>query len=116
MIPLGPIYATLRAEDESSYEIELAWTVDCSDHPYCHLGTITGSKSGLKGEDHQGAPVLLTPAIPARSTRSICGMTGCSESTICWRQGGFYYSLSLKGGKKDMLVKMARSALGPLKK
>jgi hypothetical protein len=33
------------------------------------------------------------------------------EAVVYWREGGYYYSIAMKAGRKQTLLKMARSAI-----
>jgi len=40
----------------------------------------------------------------------------CDDAAVGWAEGRYHYSMSLKAGKREMLLKMANSAIeSPLK-
>jgi len=108
--PKNPVYSSLSYLSESSYEVELSWSQDCSGGNSCHLGTIRGSK-GSDEQQSGGSLVWLRPGLKGHFTPAVCGGAGCTDSTISWSEGGFVYSMSIKAGKETYLAKMARSAL-----
>jgi hypothetical protein len=106
-----PIFAILESENPSSYEIQLAWTNDCNGGNSCHYGTIRGSKVPLtENEGRRKVPVRLRGGIKGYFVDTTCG-AHCDDSTVGWIEGGYYYSVSLKAEKMEVLVRVANSAI-----
>lgn len=104
-----PIYVSVDSVSQSEYSIQLAWAKDCEGGNSCHLGEITGSASPERPEGRVSS-VSLAPGTAAQFRESTCG-AHCDDSVIYWTEGGYYYSIAIKAGKKAILLQMARSAI-----
>ncbi len=105
-----PIYAILEVAESSRYEIQLAWDKNCLGGNACHQGTIGGSANPLVKENGPRVPVTLQGGIRGYFIDAKCG-AHCDDSSVDWRQGKYYYSISVKAGSKTSLIKMANSAI-----
>lgn len=106
-----PIYATVENISESSYEILLSLELPCEGQNTCSYGAVRGSTSPIKvRKDLRRTPVQLLRGIKGEFFHFVC-YAYCSESYIVWRQDNFFYSISLKAGSKDDLIKAANSAI-----
>jgi hypothetical protein len=104
------IYPILKSADQSGYDIELGWTGDCNGGNACHYGTVRGSSSELVENDGPRVPVKLDRNIEGYFIESTCDVH-CDDAAVGWTEGNYHYSISLKAGKKDTLIKMANSAI-----
>lgn len=105
----NPIYAIVESVGPTGYSIQFAWAKDCEGGNWCHLGEITGSVLPKRFAGHQ-FPVLLGPSLKAHFVDFTCG-AHCDDAVIYWADGGYYYSIAMKAGKRQTLLKMARSAV-----
>ena len=106
----SPIYAILKSAEPSGYDIELGWTRDCDGGNACHYGTARGSSRELMENDGPRVPVKLGRNLEGYFIDSTCN-AHCDDAAVGWAEGVYHYSISLKGGKKDTLIKMANSAI-----
>jgi hypothetical protein len=104
------LYAILEDADPSGYEIQIAETKDCPGGNYCHVGTVRGSTSPLVENDGVRVPVSLQRGLKGYFVDFSCG-AHCDDSSVGWREDGYYYSVSLKGEKKKTMVSVANSAI-----
>jgi len=113
-VPFGeeksPVYAIIRSAGKSGYDIELGWTKDCTGGNACHYGTARGSSSKLPENDGPRVAVMLGHGIEGYFIDFTCN-AHCDDAAVGWAENGFHYSISLKAGKKETLIKMANSAI-----
>jgi len=105
-----PLYAILEVSESSRYEIQLAWDKNCLGGNACREGTIAGSVDPPVEEHRPRVPVTLKGGIRGYFIDTECG-AHCDDSSVGWRQGGYYYSISVKAERKTTLIRMANSAI-----
>ena len=111
----APIYPIVSpATSENKYEIMLGYTEDCNGGTACRLGTISAERLTLAAKELTGERVDLASGITGYFVDATCG-ANCSDSTISWDHKGSRYTLGIKAGKKETLVKMAKSAIAARK-
>ncbi len=105
------LYVIREKAYSSYYEVQIALTKDCPGGNYCHVGTIRGSAvSSLVEDEGPRNPVTLEGGIKGYFIDATCAAF-CDDSSVGWEEGGYYYSVSLKAAKKEILVKLANSAI-----
>lgn len=105
-----PLYAVLEVAEPSRYEIQLAWDANCLGGNACHEGTVRGSANPLVEKDGPRLPVTLEGGIKGYFIDAECG-AHCDDSSVSWKEGGFYYSIGGKAERKSTLIRMADSAI-----
>jgi len=108
----NPIYASIGSANKSHYRIILGYGKDCEGGPTCLYAEFEGSSTPFReytGETR--IPVALQGGIKGYFINFTCG-ANCSESYIGWTEGGFHYFIGMKAEKKEMLIKIANSAIG----
>ena len=105
-----PLYAIIEAVSPSEYEIQLAFTQDCSGGNTCHYGTVSGRTKRVKESSPRGQRVSLANGLSGYFVEATCGAV-CSESTLTWDQDGYRYAVGLKAEKVETLRKVADSAI-----
>ncbi|MGK7904106.1 MAG: hypothetical protein AB4352_22395 [Hormoscilla sp.] len=106
-----PIYPILTSVTSSKYEIMLGYTEDCNGGTACRLGMISAETITPAVKELTGEKVDLPSGITAYFVDATCG-ANCSDATISWDHKGSRYTLGIKAGRKEDLVKMANSAIG----
>jgi hypothetical protein len=104
-----PIYAIIESASARSYEIQLAFTQDCSRGNVCHFGIVSGRDIGVNEDQPKGETVSLANGLTGYFVDATCGAV-CSDSTLTWDEGGFRYTVGLKAEKLHTLKKVAESA------
>ncbi|HIK06105.1 MAG TPA: hypothetical protein IGS40_15540 [Trichormus sp. M33_DOE_039] len=106
----NPIYAIIETATTKKYEILLGFTPNCTGGTACRLGVVTAEAVTHKTPRLTGKPVTLAKGITGYFRDFRCG-ANCSDATLTWRQKGVQYTLGLKAGKRESLIKMANSAI-----
>lgn len=109
-----PPYALLESANSSEYQIQLAFTEDCMGESACHLGSIVAEAITSESADLTGKTVALTDGITGYFTDATCGAS-CSDATLIWEQNLVRYTIAIKAGRVETLVKMANSALATVR-
>lgn len=104
------IYAVLGVINVSEYYIILGATPDCNGGNACRAGTISAEMVGVSAPVLTGTKVALANGITGYFEDAVCG-ANCSDATVKWQQGNALYTVGIKVGKMDALVKMANSAI-----
>ncbi|MBD2664898.1 hypothetical protein B6N60_01033 [Richelia sinica FACHB-800] len=104
------VYAILENISQNKYEILLGFTPDCTGGTACRLGMITGEIITPKTAALPGKPISLGKGITAYFVDFQCG-ANCSDATLTWRQKGVQYTVGLKAGDRNSLIKMAKSVI-----
>jgi len=108
-VPIYPIVTS--ATSDNKYEIMLGYTEDCNGGTACRLGMISAETLTPAVKELTGEKVDLASGITGYFVEATCG-ANCSDATISWDHKGSRYTLGIKAGKKETLVKMAKSAIG----
>ena len=106
------IYALLETANASEYQIQLAFTEDCTGGNACRLGSIFAEAITPKSPVLTGEAVALANGITGYFTDATCG-ANCSDATLTWEQNSVRYTVGIKAGKVTTLMKMANSAIAP---
>lgn len=104
-----PLYATMESIASNRYEIELAFAPECHTASACHYGTLIG-KVSKKLPPLKGQRVKLSKGLTGYFVDAKCG-ANCSDSTLTWEQQGHRYTVGIKAGRKEELIKVANSAI-----
>lgn len=104
------LYSIIKVAESDRYSIELAWLQDCAGGNACHVGYIDGSKTPFRSEHKRQVPVSLAGGLKGLFTGFDCG-AHCDDASLAWKEGDYYYDISLKAADKNTLVRMANSAL-----
>jgi len=104
-----PIYAIIESVSTKAYEIQLAFTQDCSGGNACHFGIVSGRAIGVRGKRPKGETVSLSNGLTGYFVDATCGAV-CSDSTLTWDEGAFRYTVGLKAEQIHTLKKVAESA------
>jgi hypothetical protein len=105
----NPIYAIVDSASSTDYKVQLAWARNCQGGNWCHLGEIAGSVVPFTSKGRR-AYVALGFGVNGFFVDFTCG-AHCNDAVIYWREGSYYYSIAMKAGKKQTLLKMAHSAI-----
>jgi hypothetical protein len=105
----NPLYAILDSVSPHDYGVQIAWAKDCQGGNWCHLGEIIGSTLPPPS-DGPRSRVELGFGLHGYFVNFTCG-AHCDDAGIYWAEGGYYYSIAMKAEKKQILLKMARSAI-----
>jgi hypothetical protein len=105
----NPLYAILDSVSSHEYRIQIAWAKDCQGGNSCHLGEIVGSTELLPSDEPRSI-VELGFGVRGYFVNFTCG-AHCDDAAIYWSEGGFHYSVAMKAEKKQVLVRMVRSAI-----
>ncbi|MBD2138120.1 hypothetical protein H6F32_11085 [Anabaena sp. FACHB-1237] len=108
----NPIYAILETVSKDKYEILLGFSPDCSGGSACRLGMITAEAVTAKTPKLTGKSILLRKGITSYFIESRCG-ANCSDGTLSWREKGVQYSVGIKAGDRNTLIKIAKSVVTP---
>jgi hypothetical protein len=105
----NPLNAILDSVSSHDYRVQIAWAKDCQGGNWCHLGEIIGSTLPPPS-DGPRSPVELGFGLHGYFVNFTCG-AHCDDAGIYWAEGGYYYSIAMKAERKQILLKMARSAI-----
>ncbi|MBD2294961.1 hypothetical protein H6G06_16100 [Anabaena sphaerica FACHB-251] len=108
----NPLYAIIETANKDKYDILLGFSPDCTGGTACRLGMISAEAINSKTPKLTGKAVSLAKGTTAYFVDAKCG-ANCSDSTLTWRQKAVQYTIGLKAGKQDELVKMAKSVISP---
>lgn len=107
----APIYAVLESANPENYQIILGYTEDCNGGNACRLGTTSAETVTSETEPLVGEQVTLVNGISGYFVEADCSGANCSDATLSWEQNGDRYTVGIKAGKQETLVKMANSAI-----
>ncbi len=107
-----PVYAIAQTATPAEYEVLLAFTKDCTGGTACRLGGVFGELITPQTPPIAGKAVPLAQGLTGYFVDATCG-ANCSDSTLSWEQNKGRYTVALKAGKLETLVKMANSAIAP---
>jgi hypothetical protein len=106
----NPLYAILETVSKNKYEILLGFSPDCSGGTACRLSMITAEAVTPKTPKLTGKSVGLGKGITGYFVESRCG-ANCSDGTLSWREKGVQYSVGIKAGNLNTLIKIAKSVV-----
>jgi hypothetical protein len=104
------LYAILESADSKGYNILLGFDPDCEGQNVCLYGSVLGSVSRIKLDRGAGVPIKLRRNIQGRFIDAEC-FAYCNEAYVKWSDGGFYYAIGIKAGRKGDLIRAANSAI-----
>jgi hypothetical protein len=104
------LYSILKVAEPERYSIELTWLQDCDGGNACHVGYVGASKTPFPSERKRRVPVSLAGGIGGFFVGFDCG-AHCDDASLDWKEGDYYYGISLKAADKNTLVRMANSAI-----
>lgn len=104
------LYSILKVAEPERYSIELAWLEDCDGGNACHVGYVGASKTPFPSEHKRQVPVSLAGGIRGFFAGFDCG-AHCDDASLDWKEGDYYYGISLKAADKNTLVRVANSAI-----
>lgn len=104
----SPVYAVLESATPSQYSVILGYSEDCQGGTACRLGTVTAESA--TSTPLAGEKVGLVNGVTGYFTEATCG-ANCSDATLSWEQNGNRYTVGIKAGEVETLVKMANSAI-----
>lgn len=104
------VFAILEKSTPKHYQIMLAFAEDCRGGNACRMGSISGEEGIPKTTSIEPEIVNLSENIKAYFIPSKCG-ANCSDATLIWSQGEYFYTVAIKAGNKDTLIKIANSAI-----
>ena len=112
-----PVHAILRSATSSNYDILLAVEEPCRGQNNCLYGSVHGNASPftLEEDERPSIPIKLRGGIKGQFVESVCHAY-CSEAYVRWSENGFYYSVGIKAGKKEVLIGVANSAIASARK
>jgi hypothetical protein len=104
------LYAIIDSASPTSYEIQLAFTPDCSGGNVCHYGVVSARAIKAGEVSPKGTRVSLANGLTGYFFDSTCDAV-CSDSTLTWDQGGYRYTVGLKAEKLETMKRVAESAI-----
>ena len=105
-----PLHAIVEVATPTHYELQLAFTPDCTGGTACRYGTISGQAIRPSAKRLRGKTVKLAQGITGYFVDATCG-ANCSDSTLSWNQDGYRYTVGIKAEKMGTLIKVADSAI-----
>lgn len=106
----NPLYAIVETTTPTRYELQLAFTPDCTGGNACRYGVVSGQAVKSKAKRPRGKTVKLVQGITGYFIDATCG-ANCSDSTLTWNQNGYRYTVGIKAGNVQTLTKVANSAI-----
>ncbi|HHP7232303.1 MAG TPA: hypothetical protein ACFCUY_15760 [Xenococcaceae cyanobacterium] len=103
-----PLYAHLESANASKYQIQLVFTEDCTGETACYLGSIVAEAVTSQSPALRGKTMALADDITGYFRDATCG-ANCSDATLIWEQNSVRYTIALKAGRLETLIKMANS-------
>jgi len=104
------IYAVLRHADATDYDILLATKLPCEGGNACSYGTVQARMSAFDPPEGKPVAVSLGKGVIGQFFPAKC-YAFCSEAYVRWQENGIFYSIGVKAGKKNGLLRAAKSAL-----
>jgi hypothetical protein len=106
----NPLHVIVMTVAPGRYELQLAFTQNCTGGTSCRYGMISGQtvRRGMKRP--RGKPVRLLHGITGYFIDAKCG-ANCSDSTLTWQQAGYRYVVGIKAANLRTLRKVANSAI-----
>jgi hypothetical protein len=121
-----PVYASVDSVESGSYAVVLGYSKGCDGSNACRLGTVTGETQPMKSaQDGYTESDYLYPG--RRSEELVAQVTlanqetgtflpwrcatNCTDAQVVWDENGYRYSVGIKLGGRDSLVRMANSAI-----
>jgi len=111
----SPIYVQVTSATSSRYEAILGYEKNCQGGTACRVGMISAEKLIEAANIPPGEEESLEEGMTGYFVDASCG-ANCSDATISWDDRGSRYTLGIKVGKKETLVKMADVKLRKLVK
>ena len=105
-----PLNAIIEFAAPKRYELQLAFTPDCTGGNACRYGLVSGQAVGRKAKRMRGKAVKLARGITGYFIDAECG-ANCSDSTLSWQEGGYRYTVGIKAANVETLRKVANSAI-----
>jgi hypothetical protein len=106
----NPLYAILEKATGEHYELQIAFTKNCTGGNVCHYGIISGQTAKRAVEREKGKPVSLVKGIVGYFVDAKCG-ANCTDSTLVWKEGSYRYTVGIKAADIETLTKVANSAI-----
>ncbi len=108
------VYVSLQKATASSYEIEIALAPDCNYAGACHAASVLAEQIAANSAPPEGDIVYLSKDMVGYYQPFGCGAS-CSDSAIVWQKGNVRYTVTIKAGNLESMLRMANSAivLGP---
>jgi hypothetical protein len=104
------IFAIVREANADQYDVLLATTLPCGGGNACTYGSVEGSKQPLDPVLGKTSRIVLNRGIIGHFTATRC-YAFCSQAYIRWEENGIFYSIGVKAGKKEDMIKAAQSAI-----
>lgn len=108
----NPLYAIVESVSKDKYDILLGFSPNCNGGTACRLGIITAESVTSKTPKLTGKSVVLGKGVTGYFVESRCG-ANCSDGTLTWREKGVQYSVGIKAGDRNTLIKIAKSVVTP---
>jgi hypothetical protein len=121
-----PVYASVDSVESGSYAVVLGYSKDCNGSNACRLGAVIGEVQPTKSaqDDYTESDYLYPdgrseePVAQVTLANGITGTflpwrcaTNCTDAQVVWDENGYRYSVGIKLGDRDSLVRMANSAI-----
>jgi len=107
---LNQVFAILENATPTQYQIMLAFAESCRGGNACRLGSISGEEGIPKSTSTEPEIIDLNITTKAYFIPSRCG-ANCSDARLSWAHGKYFYTIAIKAGDKNTLIKMANSAI-----
>lgn len=101
----NPTYAVIESVSRSKYSILITPSPTCKGEHACTDARIMGSANRI---ERTGTSTKLSNGVPASYRDAVCKIY-CNESTVTWKQNGYYYEVAIKAGTLRELLATANS-------
>ena len=106
----NPLYAIVETATPEHYELQVAFTRDCSGGNACHYGTVSGQVVKQAVSRKKGKAVSLAKGVTGYFVDAKCG-ANCPDSILVWMEDGYRYTIGIKAADMETLIKVANSAI-----
>lgn len=105
-----PIYAVIQSLDSSGYRILLANDVPCEGQNWCLYGSVEGRINPFESKEGPTETIKLRDGIVGEFIDAACDAY-CTQAYVRWKEDGFYYSVGIKAERRQIMIKVANSAI-----
>jgi|GEM_PF-1034895 len=108
------VYVSVQKVTVSLYDIEITLAPDCNYAGACHAASVHAEQVAANTATPEGEVVYLSKEMVGYYQPFGCGAS-CSDSAMVWQQGNVRYTVTIKAGNLEQMLRMANSAivLGP---
>ena len=104
------VFFVIREVTSKNYDILLATVLPCEGGNACLYGSLQASRSGLEKTEGKAIAVTLRGGTIGQFIPARCQVF-CSQAYIRWKEGGVFYSIGMKAGRRQDLIRAANSCM-----